>query len=389
LQGQLLDGLGRHEEALTTFEGLLEADDALPRAVEARGWIAVARQHTRLGRHDAAARAYERALEAQPNDASLKVSYARTLLRLGRAPEVLAVVATFDSFEGDLLRAAAFEQVGAYQNAERLLESLLSDASAELGVAKLTRARVQYANLLSTEGRETEAQTVLERVNDDPPSDLVSLRSVFDAWLTAGVEDGMLPAFEGLDAVWLARDAGLALDLATVHERAGRYASAERLVGAVLARTGVTPAQFERAEAKAGRLAYHAGRYDEARERFERLIDAESGEADLPLWAGLASFQQGAYTAAVSYLELARDVTPSDAFVWRALAAAYVANEQWDAAATAYQQLQSLQALDAESLFSLGWALYETGRTSEASSTWNEACQMGYRQACVDGAQRE
>ena len=389
LQGRLLDGLGRHQDALAAFEAMLDVDVALPRAVEAQGWSAIARQHTRLDAHADAAAAYERALDVRPDDATLKVSYARTLLRLGRAPEVLAVLATFDSFEGDLLRAAAYEQVGAYENAERLLESLLNNLPEALDVAKRTRTHVQYANLLSAEGRTSEAQAVLGRVNDDPPGDLVSLRAIFDAWLAAGVEDGMLPAFAGLEPDRLARDATLALDVATVHERAGQFDRAEPLVDAVLARTGLTEAERERAEAKVGRLAYHAGRYSEARQRFERLIDAGSTEADLALWAGLTSFQQGDHTAAVSYLELARDAEPERTFVWQALASAYVADGRWDAAAQAYEQLKALQPLDAESLFSFGWALYETGRSDDATATWNEACQMGYRQACVDGAPRQ
>lgn len=389
LKGRLLDGLGRHQEAIAAFESMLNLDGVLPRAVEAQGWSAVARQYTLLETHTESVEAYERALAIQPDNATVKVSYARTLLRLGRAPETLAVVASFESFEGDLLRAAAFEQVGAYENAERLLESLLNDAPGSLDVAKRTRTRVQYANLLSKEGRTREAIAVLEEVNNDPPSDLVSLRAVFDAWLAAGVEDGMLPVFEGINTQSLARNANLALDVATVHERAGRYDLAQPIVEAVLARAGLSEAERERAEAKAGRLAYHAGRYDDARQRFERLIDRGSTEVDLALWAGLTSFQQGDHTAAVSYLKLARDAEPDRAFVWQALASAYVADARWDDAERAYEQLQGLQPLDAESLFSLGWAFYETGQSEAATARWNEACQMGYRQACVDGAPSE
>ncbi len=193
LYRRVLASNGMNHDAILGFASALNAEGdpqgeaVLTQAVtEHPGWIEGHRELVRMrcenGRRDAAATAFETAVEAHPQDTALRTAYWQTLTQLDRHGEVLAAIAADRGrFATDpttaIIEAACADEVGDTAAASRMFAAL-SDSN--------PAAIIPHVRHLLRLGSLDQAATILEaRVRADP-HDIVAWAHIELVWRLVG-----------------------------------------------------------------------------------------------------------------------------------------------------------------------------------------------------------
>jgi tetratricopeptide (TPR) repeat protein len=384
-RGVTLARLRRPADAAEAFrEAVAQAEPEASPADRVAAWVGVAGQHKRTGDFDAAAEAYDAALQIRPTDDELVYLRGEALHRAGRGLEALPDLAELEARSSDYrvssLIADIYVEASQIDRALRSLRRAIDRAETSADASALGNLLVKHGLLLRSLGRESDAAARFERATKVDAGSWEAQYNLGVSLLEAGQTRealGPLQTAEGL-----APDSGeVALALASAYDRLARPADALGAARRALAQLEDPEALIE-ARFIAGRNAYRLGDYGAARDLLEQVVDVRAGSAAAQLWAGLAAYQQGDYAAAVPYYERAVQLDPNDPTARVNLGAAYLASERYQDAETVYRLLVGENADDAESYYNLGWSLIGQERRAAARDAWVAACDLNYRAAC-------
>ncbi len=384
-RGVTLARLRRPAEAADAFrEAVAQAEPEASSDDKVAAWVGVAGQRKRTGDYQAAADAYDSALQIRPTDDELVFLRADALWRAGEGLEALPDLIDLEGRSRDYRISALIADI--YVDADQIDYSLRSLQRA-LVRAEESGDDAAQANLLvklgllqRSLGRDGEAAASFERATEIDAGSWEAQYNLGVSLLEAGQTRDALPPLETAEG--LAPESGeVALALATAYDQLARPADALTAARRALAELGDADALTE-ARFLAGRSAYRLGDYGAARDHLEQVVDARPGSASAQLWAGLAAYQQGDYAASVPYYERAVQLDPDDPTARVNLGAAYLASERYQDAETVYRLLVQQDAQDAESYYNLGWALIGQERRGPTRDAWAASCDLGYRAAC-------
>jgi tetratricopeptide (TPR) repeat protein len=390
-----LEKLGRHKEALASFE---EARRVNSERVEMGIGVGVALLH--LKRYEEAAAAFTESLQSHPDDAAALFGKAFALQNLDRKAEAAA------AYLEVLKREPSQEETLA-----NLITVLAGDPAAREHCLKLLAiradSRIALENLVTIDlasGDFESAAPAAERLTRIAPDS-------FEAWFNCGVacagakrfdvavasfsraakmrpksaeaQIGLAQALHGkgdLPAARSAYEAALKLSpdnpallwtLAQISEQTGAPREAEKYCALLAAKA---PAS-ETAWFRLGTLRYQRGDYSASAEAFRNALkaDAESSAAQLNL--GLALWKSGQLKEARAALE-AIATAPHAAEALHHLAAIAVEREDYDRALELYARIAADGDRSPELFYNTGLILQNLGRTEEAAAKFREALAL-------------
>lgn len=384
LQGELMMEAGRTNEAEAAFRAALELDPGEPRAIEEL--LKLLESQNRLAD---ALPVLER-LVAQPDapvEARLKL--AEAYLSVGKYDDGIRVLEAgrqsgASSNEADLLLGRLYFEAGKLDEAKRVFESLYQKAPNSTELARIlgdlclrTNDAVaargyferaiaagpnDYRNYLSlffaqdkrvakdgarVELSGTEASALLQRASDLAP------RDDFDAQYMLGL------AFSGADSLESARvhfsranelkprDRGVMFNLASVHEKRGRFEDAERLLADL---HEIAPDDAAVCNFYGYLLAEMSKDLDRAEELVQKAIAQEPKNGFFVDSLGWVYYKRGDFARAVAELERAVHIVGDDPVILEHLGDAYSALSRFPEALAAYRQSSKLQSPSASLL---------------------------------------
>jgi len=287
---------------------------------------------TDLGRHDLAAAAYERAVAESPDDAALRMRWARSLAAAGRTDNALDVVhKMLVAFPEDAKGLALLKEIcDSAGQRDRYDEELLRLARTTGRPA----LRTQLAELLLQRGRAREAMEILQRVVADNPRDVKGHLTLARLHLERG------EAAEGLQAL------------------AAALRQQSDIVG----------------EVKNALAAWKGGTSTQALvDAAERFAGRRPASADAIFLHALVLVSEGRTDQAAGLLRAALRVDKSFGPAWSLLAELLIAQKKWAEAASACESAIEDGAADARVYLLKGRACEALDQPEDAEEAYLEA----------------
>ncbi len=327
---------GDFETAATSFRSIVDAEPGIEDA-----WEYLALAEIALGRPEAAAETYRRALRAAPHSTKLAMRAAILFARLGR----------FDEAALQAERATTYDPAAAH--------GLLAQIAFRRG---------------DLDAAEDEARAAIAVPGDLRPGGWLILADV------VAVRGDPAAAADELDR---ALDEGLAepelcARLATLRLELGQ----PDLADTALRRC--RPADDPAISLVRGELALARRSWADARESFERTLEAEPGHPVATLKLGLLDAAEGHDTEASTRLEAALAELPTSFEGWNALGMVRARRGDDAGAIDAWSRAHQLRPEVADVLFNLGLANAQAGRRSRAAELLEE-----YAARAEPGPQRD
>ncbi|MEZ4380597.1 MAG: tetratricopeptide repeat protein [Nannocystaceae bacterium] len=369
--GHWLRRAGRHDEAAAALERALALDPGSAQAHLDRAHLALAR-----GDREAALQGFAEALRLRPLHTSTRIAYGRLLLDLGRAGEAIAILEPATTSGGNDRRARALAALGrayaadgqvdaareAFDGAVQRAPAVASLwAQAALGLGKLDDPEaiadgLRYAQQAARLAPDSAyAQDVLGRALERAQLE----SDAFDAYTRALKLDGGLRHPRS-------RLARMAIERED-------WTTARRSAQSLLA---LDP---ERAEAHflAGLVELKAGRYDDARARFDGAIAAADGDyAEAWYNLGLLERKVGEHEAAIAAYERALSQRPRYLAAINNLGLVYSDLGRHDDAEAQFRRAIGVKASYAGAWTNLARSQAARGRYAEAAASYREALAL-------------
>lgn len=376
-QGIALAGLEQSEEAITAFEAALEV--AEPEATPddfINTYQGIALENAKLENFDAAAEAYDSALEVRPNSESLRFLRGEAYYKAGKGIDVL----------DDLIELEASTTNFLYSNL--IADIYLAADQSEYAELSLKRARMRASQ---AGDREAEAGILvklglLEQDMDNGVAAISNFQTATQvdpnswearynlgiAYLEGGQTSSAMSVLQ--NAQQLNPQSGeINLALATVYARSNRVNESERSAEMALMYLPEDSEFVPDAEFLLARAYYNQSKYEEARELMDKVVELRANDAEVQLWAGLIEYQFEEYDKALGYYERAVFLAPDNVEARINLGAAYLAAQRYGDAELVYRLIIEQSGGDGESFYNLGWALLLQGSYEDAEESWRTA----------------
>lgn len=377
--------LRMHAEAAESFRAAL--DNLAPEATfedEFNTWLGLAGQLKLTGDFDAAAEAYEAAIEIEPDDREVRYLHAEALYRAGRGLEALPLLTDLDDSANEDYRVPAliadvYLEQGQTDYALSSLQRAIRKAEENGSASVQAGVHIRLGLLQRDLGRAADALASFQRAAAVDPASWQAHYNLGLSYLEAGrISESITPLETAVVQAPASGEARLAL--ATAYDQAGSAAEALEQAESALS---LLNDELLRVQARflAGRSEYHLGDYQAAAGHLAIVVEARPGDPQAQLWAGLTEYQRGDYGAAAQYYERAVQLAPASREARANLAAAYLADARYTDAEFIYLELIELDPQDRQSHYNLGWALLSQNRRAAARDAFQAAAALDYAPA--------
>src|SRR5690625_926236 len=346
--------------------------------------LGLAGQLKLTGDFDAAAEAYEAAIEIEPDDREVRYLHAEALYRAGRGLEALPLLTDLDDSANEDYRVPAliadvYLEQGQTDYALSSLQRAIRKAEENGSASVQAGVHIRLGLLQRDLGRAADALASFQRAAAVDPASWQAHYNLGLSYLEAGrISESITPLETAVVQAPASGEARLAL--ATAYDQAGSAAEALEQAESALS---LLNDELLRVQARflAGRSEYHLGDYQAAAGHLAIVVEARPGDPQAQLWAGLTEYQRGDYGAAAQYYERAVQLAPASREARANLAAAYLADARYTDAEFIYLELIELDPQDRQSHYNLGWALLSQNRRAAARDAFQAAAALDYAPA--------
>ena len=370
VEGQVMLSAGRHAEARSAYERVLDVCDGLgfPEAGEA--WAHTSRGHAfaRLGRAGEAMGCYRAAAEIDPRYALAHLEMGHLLMRAGRHAEALAmykrsIKADPDYTPAHVARGHALGVVpgsGGWARAAGGYEDALRVDSEE------TSACTGCGLALAAEGRHGDAAVWYRRAIKKDPG---------DAAARTGLANSLAAAGRRGDAI---KEYRTAVKIADRTGRRGAPGGGARDAGDLGIADGRIAHDLERGAAYSGlaRLLLATGRPEEALPAYRRAAKLDGRSARAHLGVGNTLLKLSRPEEALPAYRRAAELDSMSARAHLGVGNALLATGRPEEALPAYRRAAELDSMSARAHLGVGNALLATGRPEEALPAYRRAAEL-------------
>lgn len=376
-QGIAFAGLEQPEEAIAAFTAALEVAEpeaTLDDFINTYQGIAI--ENGKLENFEAAAEAYDSALEVRPNDATLRFLRGEAYYKAGKGIEILDDLIELETGTTNFLYSNLIADIylAAEQNeyAElslkraRLRASQAGDREAEAGIL------VKLGLLEQGMDNDVAAISNFQSATQVDPNSWEARYNLGIAYLDGGQTSSAMSVLQ--NAQQLNPQSGeINLALATVYARSNRVNESERSAEMALMYLPEDSEFIPDAQFLLARAYYNQSKYEEARELMDDVVEFRANDAEVQLWAGLIEYQFEEYDKALGYYERAVFLAPDNVEARINLGAAYLAAQRYGDAELVYRLIIEQNGGDGESFYNLGWALLLQGNYEDTEEAWRTA----------------
>lgn len=332
-----------------------------------------ARTFHQLGRHDAALSAYQRALQALPEVASLHFAQASVYHELGRIEDAKnvyrGVISRFPNHDRAWSNLGAIHyELHEYPEAEACFHRAL-----EINPASPTLWN-DFTSVLMERGDYTRAlQAVDELIQRDP--------SHAEAWLKRGMillEQNDLPGARHAIQHQLATHGASPLALATlaiIQARSGNASEAYQICRQISADPSVAAA-LSNAWLETALVFEQNNDFPHALECLQQSVELDSGQTKAWLRLGLLYRRNGALDQAETALVRATKTDPTEARAWSELGLTRYQMGRHAEAAEAFDKAAALSATSADWSYNAGVAWEKAGNLEQAAQSYERAVEL-------------
>lgn len=121
---------------------------------------------------------------------------------------------------------------------------------------------------------------------------------------------------------------------------------------------------------------HEAGRIDEARTCFQKVLRVDPAHAEANHLLGLMAYHSGKHAEAIAQIQKALAKRPASAVYLNSIGAAFQGAGRHDEARSAFEQAVRIQPRYAEAQNNLGTCLYQSGKFTEAEQCYRKALEL-------------